>query len=122
MSLSLFFCTQFKWFQVLLRITNNSIKHQSFVYIQLNDQIVQFQTIQFSIKQFSSVLPMDSTLSGATTPDQSGPGSNGNEGDTPHSPKAQRFIRLFSVLSRTLIEWGRLPLCRDAVGVFYSHS
>ena len=37
------------WFQVLLCITNNSIKYQSFVYTQLNDQIVLFQTIQFSI-------------------------------------------------------------------------
>ena len=38
-----------KWFQVLLCITNNSFKHQSFVYTQLNDQIVLFLTIQFSI-------------------------------------------------------------------------
>ena len=37
-----------KWFQVLLCITNNSIKHQSFVYIQLNDQTVLFLTVQFS--------------------------------------------------------------------------
>ena len=33
-----------KWFQVLLYITNNSIKHQSFVCTQLN-----YQTVQFSI-------------------------------------------------------------------------
>ena len=38
-----------KWYQVLLCITNNSIKHQAFVYTQLNDQTVLFQTIQFSI-------------------------------------------------------------------------
>ena len=38
-----------EWFQVLLCITNNSIKHQSFVYAQLNDPAVLFQTIQFSI-------------------------------------------------------------------------
>ena len=38
-----------KWLQVLLCITNNSIKHQSFVYTQLNDQTVLFLTIQFSI-------------------------------------------------------------------------
>ena len=31
-----------KWFQVLLCITNNSIKYQSFVYTQLNDQTVLF--------------------------------------------------------------------------------
>ena len=38
-----------KWFQVLLCITNNSIKHQSFIYTQLNDQTVPFKTIQFII-------------------------------------------------------------------------
>ena len=36
-------------FQVLLCITNNSFKHQSFVYTQLNDQTILFQTIQFSM-------------------------------------------------------------------------
>ena len=38
-----------KWFQVLLCITNNSIKHQSFVYTQLNYQTVLFLAIQFNI-------------------------------------------------------------------------
>ena len=37
-----------KWFQVLLSITNNSIKHQSFVYKQLNVKTMLFLTIQFS--------------------------------------------------------------------------
>ena len=37
------------WFQELLRISKNSIKHQSFVYTLLNDQTVLFLTIQFSI-------------------------------------------------------------------------
>ena len=36
-------------FQVLLFITNNSIKHRSFFYTQLKDQTVLFYTIQFSI-------------------------------------------------------------------------
>ena len=36
-------------FQVLPCITNNSIKYQPFVYAQLNDQTVLFQTIQFSM-------------------------------------------------------------------------
>ena len=40
-----------KWFQALLYITSNSFKHQSFVYKQLNDQTLLFQTIQFSISQ-----------------------------------------------------------------------
>ena len=35
-----------KWFQVLLCVTNNSIKHQSLVYTQLNKQTVLFLTIQ----------------------------------------------------------------------------
>ena len=34
-------------------ITKNSIKNQSFVYKQLNDQTVLFLTIQFSISQQS---------------------------------------------------------------------
>ena len=32
-------------------VANNSIKHQSFVYTQLNDQTPLFQTTQFSISQ-----------------------------------------------------------------------
>ena len=32
------------------------------------------------ITQFSSIWPIDRTLSGATTPGQSGHGSDGNEG------------------------------------------
>ena len=42
---------------------------------------VSFQTIQFNIStQYSSIWSIDKTLSGATTPDHSGPASNGNEG------------------------------------------
>ena len=42
---------------------------------------VLFQAIQFSIStQFSSIWLIDRTLSGATTPGQSGPGSDDNEG------------------------------------------
>ena len=42
---------------------------------------VLFKIIQFSIStHFSSIWPIDRTLSGATTPGQSGPGSDGNEG------------------------------------------
>ena len=40
-----------------------------------------FQTIQFSISiQFSSIWPIERTLSAATTLGQSAPGSDGNEG------------------------------------------
>ena len=42
---------------------------------------VLFQTIQLRINsQFSSIWPIDKTLSNATTPEQSGSGSDGNEG------------------------------------------
>ena len=42
---------------------------------------VLFQTIQFSISTlFSSIWPIDRTLSGATNPGQSGSGSDANEG------------------------------------------
>ena len=44
-------------------------------------QTVLIQTIQFNISmQFSSIQLIDRALSGATIPDQSGPGSNGKEG------------------------------------------
>ena len=40
-----------------------------------------FQTVQFSISaEFSYFLPIGRTLSGTSTPDQSGPESDGNEG------------------------------------------
>ena len=38
-----------KWFRALLSVTNNSIKHQPFVYTQLNVQTVLFLTIQFNM-------------------------------------------------------------------------
>ena len=95
-------------------MTNNSIKLQLFVYTQLKDQTVLFQTIQFSIKSiklngskycylsltiqlniyhlFAFSLNIKKfylahirTLSGATTPDRSGSGYNVNEG-VPHIP------------------------------------
>ena len=114
----------------------------AFVYTQLNVKTVLFQTIQLSVitvsmsktvplqiihfsisAQFSSIWPIDRTLSGATTPDQSEPGNSGNV----HSPKLQHYwnltIRLFSVIFRTLVgSIGVLPLCREAVSVFYTPS
>ena len=38
-----------KWLQVLLSITNNSIKHQSFVYSELKDQTILQKEIQICI-------------------------------------------------------------------------
>ena len=52
-----------------------------FVYTQLNVKTILFQTIQFSFStQFISIRPIDSILSGAATPGQSGPVSVVNEG------------------------------------------
>ena len=72
----------------MLCITNNSVKQQLFIYTQLNVKTVIFQTIQFNIStQFSSVWPIEKTVSGATTPVQSGLGRNGNKGVL-HIPKS----------------------------------
>ena len=55
---------------------NSSVKHKFTVLIL---KTVLFQAIQFSIStQFSSILPIDRTLSGATTLGQRGHGNNGN--------------------------------------------
>ena len=91
----------------MLCITNNSIKHLSFVYtvktslfqiiqfsvslcvnkklkifvyVQLNVKAVLCLTIQFSLMSNSSICPIDRILSGATTPGLSKPGSDDNEG------------------------------------------
>ena len=48
--------------------------------LSLNVKTVLFQTIQFSIStQFSSIWSINRTLSGATTPGQSGPESDSDE-------------------------------------------
>ena len=56
---------------------------------------------------------------------QSRPGSDDNKKGTLHSPRLLHYlkltIRLFSVISRTPIG-GVLPLCIEAVGVFYCPS
>ena len=87
---------------------------------------VLFQTIHFSLStQFSSIWSIDNTLSAATTPSQSGPGSDGNKGVlcipqgssiTGTSPSDC----LESYIQNT--RWGILPLSREAVGVFCSPS
>ena len=82
-----------------------------------------FQTFQFST-HFSSIWPKDRTLSGTTTPSQSGPGSDCNEKVLrfPQSSSitgASPSDRLVSYLGHSL--WGGfLSICRDSVSVFYS--
>ena len=115
----------------MLCITNNSIKHKSYVYTQLNHPTALFQTSQFSMSHLFShslnlsfIWSIDRTLSGATTPGQSGPRLDGNEGVL-HFPQSWNIIGasatgcLMSYSGRLL--WGVfLPLFREAVGVFYS--
>ena len=77
-----------KWFQVLISITDNSIKYQSFSYTQLNEKTVLFPTIQLSISiHSSSFCPIVMTLSGATISGQSGPGSDANK-EVCHIPQS----------------------------------
>ena len=73
----------------------------------------------------SSLWPIDKTLSGATTPGQSAPESDSNEGILciPQNSSITEVSpsNYFSVISRTFVG-GVLLLCRDAVGVSYSQS
>ena len=68
---------------------------------------------------------MDRTLQGATSPEETGPGSNGNQGEL-HIPQ---ISKAGASPSDGLIPYpehsmgsGVSLLCRDAVGVFYSPS
>ena len=115
----------------MLCITNNSIKDQSFVYTQLNDQTVLFLTIQFGIspsfvhhlndKQFYLTHRYDPMRYYHSTPEWTR--EKWQWRGTPHSSNLQHYwsltIGLFNVISKTLIG-GVLPFCRDAVGVFHS--
>ena len=70
--------TLFELFNAALNFKQFSLV---FVYKQLNVRTVLFQAIQFNINtQYSSIWPIDRTLSGATTSGQSGLGSDGNKG------------------------------------------
>ena len=90
----------------------------------LNLKTVLFKTIQFNKStQFSSIWPIDRTLSGATTPGQSRPGSDGNNGvlcipqisSTTGISPSDCLVSYPGHLLEVV-----LPLCREAVGVFYS--
>ena len=104
-------------------ISNNSVEHN---YIISMAKTILFLTIQFSISiQFSSIWPIDSTLSGTTTPGQSGLGSDSNEGvlRLPQRSIINGTSPSDSLVSHTGHLLGRvLPLCREEFGVFYSPS
>ena len=61
--------------------SSQKFRQQFSVYNQLNVKTIPFQAIQFcAVAQFSSIWPIDRTLLGTTTQDQSGPGSDDNKG------------------------------------------
>ena len=103
----------------MLYITNNSIKHQSFVHTQLNDQTVLFLNIQYSISQLFAlnlnikqfIRLIDRTLPGATASSQSDLGMMAVNGHSTF-PKAPTLlvphIRLFNIICRTLV-WMSYP-------------
>ena len=65
----------------------------------------------------NSILPIDRTLSDATTPGQSGPRSNGNEGihQIPQSSTITAASPLDGLMLYNGHSLGVLPLWRDAV-------
>ncbi len=90
----------------------------------LNIKTVLFQPIQFFISiQFSPTCPVNRTLLGASTPGQSEPGNDGNKGVL-RIPQSSSIAGTSP--SDCLVSYpghllgGVLPLCREAVGVFYS--
>ena len=110
-----------KRYHLFLCITNNSIKHKPFVYTQLDNQAVLFQTIQFSIS-FSFALSLNAKqfyLTHRSDPIRCN--HSGTEwtweqwqcSGTSHFPNIQNWsltIRLFNAISRTHV--GRiLPFC-----------
>ena len=114
---------------IVIYITCNPIKHQSFVYTHLNDQTVLFQTIQFSIStQFKcqkvQVYPLIGPSQVLTLRVRVNLGVMAMKGYSAF-PKATTLLephqQIVSCLQETC--WvGDLILCSDPVGVFYSPS
>ena len=85
----------------------------------------RFQTIQFRVTTlFSTIWPIKNILSGATTPDQSRPRSDGNSGilQIPHCShiSGASALDFFVSYNWTLVCGEVLPLCREAGCVFCS--
>ena len=99
-----------------------------FKQFRLAYKTVIFQTIQFSISTlFSSIWPIDRSLSIATTKQPKWPGSNGNEGVLRISQSSSitgtspsDFLVSYPGHSLVVVVVGFLPLCKGAVGIFYS--
>ena len=98
MSLGLFLCTV-KWFHVLIYNSHNL------------GSVIRLHT-------FNSIWHVKRTLSGATIQGMNGPESDSNEGVLHIPPTYSDCLVAYLGYSFR----GFLPLCRDAVGVFYSPS
>ena len=101
-------------------------KQFGLVYVRrLDVKTVLFQAIHFSIStQFSSIWPIDRTLSGSTTPGLSEPGSGAMKMYSAF-PTAPDYLKPLYLIVQWHIHdtsWRFLPHCRAAVGVFYSPS
>ena len=93
--------------------------------MQFKFQTVLYQAIQFSIiTQFSSSWTIDRILSGATTSGQSGPGNYRNEEvlRIPQNISITGTSPSDFLVSYPLHSLVGLPLCKEAIGVFYSSS
>ena len=111
-------------FQTILWSISTQFKCKYTVYLSKTflfrvihfSQTVLIQAIQFRIStQFSSIWPIDRTLSGTTTPRLSGHESDGNEG-IPHIPIGPAFLETHDQIVKCHnqdIRWGNLsPLQR----------
>ena len=124
----------FYQFSISQSITNNSIKHQWFIFTRLNDQTILLLTIQFSISHLFALILNVKQLFLTHRYDLIRCYHSRLEWTreqcqwrgTPHFPKLKYYwsltIWLFSVISRTLVVEMALPLYRDAVRVFFSPS
>ena len=116
---------EYKFFVYTVKCQNSSISNNPVCSLRV--KTVLFQAIQYSIStQFSFIKPIDKSLSDVTTPSQSGPGNDGNEGvlRIPQSSSITGTSLPDCLVSYTghLFGGGVLPHCRGSVGVFYSPS
>ena len=116
----------------MLCITNNSVKHQSFVYRLLNDQTVIFQTLRFRISYLFAQFKCQTILFGPwVEPYQVLPlrvrmdlGAMAMKGHSafPKSPTLLEPHHQIGLCRNQDTMGLFLPLCTDAVGIFYSPS
>ena len=115
-----------KWFQVLLCISNNSIKRQSSIYTRLNAQTVLFISSQFGISHsFAySLIVNPFYLTNREDPVIEDLRVMAKKGVLciPQSSSITRDSSSYCLVSHLAHLRGEVwPLCRDAVGVFFSH-